>query len=103
MENQGMSGEIKLGSINVGDHNADWFRVMAKLSGRSVRANTASVIAFYVQRQQAKYERMLKHTSRKYGLTPDECFRRLLNDEDLGEPMKDFSEDAPLIEIDEES
>lgn len=80
-------GEINLGSVKLGDFNKDWLIVMSKLSGRSVRANVISIIGFYIQRQLEKYEKHLEYTAKKYGLTKDECFYRLLNDIDLGDPV----------------
>lgn len=80
-------GEINLGSVKLGDFNKDWLIVASKLSGRSVRANVISIIGFYLQRQQEKYEKHLEYTAKKYGLTRDECFYRLLNDLDLGDPV----------------
>ena len=90
--------EINLGSVSLGEYNADWYKVICKLAGRSVRANTASVIGFYLQRQTEKYEKHLRYTARKHGLSRDECFRRLLNDEPLGEPITDFSEAPPFFD-----
>jgi len=89
--------DINIGSVTMGDHDADWYRVMCKLGGRSIRANTSSVLGYYVRRRKSEYSEILQYTARKYGLTPDETFKRLLNDEPLGEPLKDFVEAPPLI------
>lgn len=45
---------------------------------------------------------MLAYAAAKYGLTREEVFRRLLNDESLGEPVEGFSVPPPTLE-DEES
>ena len=89
--------DINLGTVPMGDHDADWFKVMCKLSNRSLRANAASVLGFYVRRHKSEYVEILTYTARKHGLTPDEVFRRLLNDEPLGEPLVNFRESPPLL------
>ncbi|MGB5968172.1 MAG: hypothetical protein WBG70_07550 [Spirulinaceae cyanobacterium] len=89
--------DLSLGGVPMGDHDRDWFVVMSKLGGRSLRANASSVLGYYVRRRKEEYQEMLAYTSRKYGLTEDECFRRLLRGEDLGEPLKDFEAMPPDI------
>jgi hypothetical protein len=81
-------GRMNVGSFELGDHDSDWFLVMSRLGGRSVRANLSSVVAFYVRRRKAEYEGILNYTARRYGLTTDACFQRLLKGEDLGEPVE---------------
>lgn len=88
---------LNLGSIDLGDHDRDWFVVMSKLGGRSTRANLSSVVGYYVRRRKAEYQEILSYTARKYGLTEDECFQKLLKDEPLGNPVDDFSESEPEV------
>ncbi len=59
-------------------------------------------MGYYVRRRKKEYQEILEYTARKYGLTPDETFRRLLKNEDLGTPVEDFLEEAPNLP-DEES
>jgi hypothetical protein len=89
--------DINLGTVPLGDHDADWFKVMCRLSNRSLRANAASVLGYYIRRRKSEYVEILSYTARKYGLTVDEAFKRLLNDESLGEPIANFSEAPPLL------
>ncbi|NEP01372.1 MAG: hypothetical protein F6K58_22495 [Symploca sp. SIO2E9] len=84
-------------SIDLGDHDRDWFVVMSKLGNRSIRSNLSSVVGFYVRRRKQEYLEILAYTARKYGLTEDECFHRLLKGEDLGEPVANFTEPKPKI------
>jgi hypothetical protein len=86
-------GNFQVGSIPLGDHDADWFKVMSKLGDRSIRANMASIVGYYVRRRKDEYKEILAYTAKKYGLTEDETFYRLLNDIDLGEPVDNFSEE----------
>ncbi len=79
-------------SIDLGDHDRDWFIVMSKLDNRSIRAHLQSVVGYYIRRRKTEYQETLAYTARKYGLTEDECFQRLLKGESLGEPVADFSE-----------
>lgn len=81
--------KLSLGRIDMGDHDHDWFVVMSRLGGRSIRANVTSVLGYYVRRRKEEYKEILKYTAQKYGLTEDECFKRVLNEEDLGEPIDD--------------
>ena len=87
--------DFQTGSIPLGEHDADWFKVMCKLSNRSVRANLASIVGFYVRRRKDEYKEILSYTARKYGLTEEECFHRLLNNVDLGEPVENIGEIPP--------
>lgn len=75
---------------------------MSRLRGDSTRGNASSVIGYYVRRRKKQYESMLAYAAAKYGLTREEVFRRLLNDESLGEPVEGFSVPEPTLE-DEES
>ncbi len=93
--------KLSLGQIDLGDYDRDWFVVMSKLDGKSTRANVSSVLGRYVKQNRADYQLMLDYTARKHGLTTDECFRRLLNDEDLGVPIPDFKEPTPERTLDE--
>lgn len=89
--------DLKIGSIPLGEHDLDWFTVMSKLGNRSIRANAGSVIGFYVRRRKDEYREILAYTARKYGLTEGEVFRRILNNEDLGEVVEDFEAMPPEI------
>ena len=92
--------KLNFGSIDLGDHDRDWFIAMSKLGGRSIRANLSSVVGYYVRRRKSEYQEILAYTAKKYGLTPDECFQRLLKGEDLGKPVDGFDEPPP--EVDDE-
>lgn len=87
-------------SIDLGDHDRDWFVVMSRLGNRSIRANLQSIVGYYVRRRKTEYQEMLVYTAKKYGLTEDECFQRLLKGESLGEPVADFSESEPIVKDD---
>jgi hypothetical protein len=89
--------KLNFGSIDLGDHDRDWFIVMSRLGGRSIRANLSSVVGFYVRRRKEEYAEILEYTSKKYGMTRDECFQRLLKGEDLGSPVDGFEEPVPEI------
>ena len=84
-------------SIDLGDHDRDWFIVMCKLGNRSIRANISAVLTYYVRRRKSEYQEVLAYTARKYGLTEDECFQRLLKGESLGNPVEGFTESEPSI------
>ena len=87
-------------SIDLGDHDRDWFIVMSKLGNRSIRANLSSVVGYYVRRRKDEYQEILTYTARKYGLTEDECFQRLLKNESLGDPVADFADTPPDVRDD---
>ena len=93
---------INIGQIDMGDHDADWFKVMSKLRGDSIRGNVSSVLGYYVRRRKKQYEGMLAYAAAKYGLTREEVFRRLLNDESLGEPVEGFSIPPPSLDDEEQ-
>ena len=90
--------KLNLGQVDLGDFDRDWFIVMSRLRGASTRANASSVLGYYVRRRINEYKEMLAYTARKYGLTEDECFDRILNDPKFPEgltPVKGFSEPPP--------
>lgn len=93
--------KLNFGSFELGDHDRDWFIVMSRLGSRSIRANLSSVVGYYVRRRKQEYQEILDYTARKYGLTSDECFQRLLKDESLGNPIDGFSEPMPEIKDEE--
>ena len=74
---------FSVGTVPLGDHDQDWFVVMTKLANKSLRANVANVLSFYVRRRKEEYREILEYTAKKYGITPEECFERLKNGEDL--------------------
>ena len=76
---------LRTGSIELGEADLDEFMVMCKLSGKSIRAKLATVLMYYMARKRKEYREKLAYTAAKHGLTPEETFKRLLNDEDLGE------------------
>jgi len=88
--------ELNVGSIPVGEHDADWFRVMAAATGSSLRVKTASIVGYFVRRRKQEYEKIIGYLARKYGLEWDECFLRLLRGEDLGTPLKTFTVDPAM-------
>lgn len=78
---------LNTGSVSMGEHDRDWLIVMSRLTGRSIRANISSILGYYVRRRKPEYEEILRYTARKYGITEEECFQRLLKGESLGEPI----------------
>jgi hypothetical protein len=87
-------------SIDLGDHDRDWFVVMSKLGNRSIRASLSNVVGCYIRRRKAEYQEILEYTARKYGLTEAECFQKLLKGESLGNPVENFGEVPPNISDD---
>lgn len=91
---------LSISSFELGDFERDWFIVMARLGGVSIRSHLSSVVSFYIGCKLPDFKEMLEYTSTKYGLTQDECFRRLLNDEPLGEPVDGLTKQALNTEED---
>jgi hypothetical protein len=89
--------KLSLGQIDLGDFDRDWFIVMSRLGGKSIRSNASSVLGFYVRRRLNEYKEMLGYTARKHGLTEEECFALLLKDQELPAPIEGFSEMPPNI------
>jgi hypothetical protein len=87
---------LNLGSVDLSDFDRDWFVVVSRLRNASARANASFVLADDISRKIDHYKEMLSHTARKYGLTEDDCFERLLNDPKFPEgliPVKEAPED----------
>lgn len=87
---------LNIGSIPLGDHDADWFVVMARATGDSIRVKAGSVIGYYVRRRKDEYKLIIEYIARKYGLTFSECFHRLRRGEDLGTPVSNFDVDYEI-------
>ncbi len=92
--------DLNIGSIPLGEHDQDWLIVMSKLGNKSLRAQTASVVRYYLNHRKAEYQEMLEYTARKYGISNGECFHRLLKGEELGTPVENFTELPPSIRDD---
>ena len=76
-----MADGINFGNIPLGDHDADWFKVMAAASNSSLRVKAASVIGYFVRRRKEEYREIIQYTANKYGISFDECFNKLKNGE----------------------
>lgn len=85
--------DLNIGSVPLGDHDADWFVVMARATGDSTRVKAGSVIGCYVRRRKQEYILIIEYIARKYGLSFSECFHRLRKGEDLGTPLSEFDLD----------
>lgn len=97
-----MVNGLNLGSLPLGEHDADWFRVMSAASNSSLRVKAASVIGYFVRRRKTEYVGIVAYLARKHGLSFDECFHRLRNDEELP-PALDYFEVDPHIEAEIQS
>lgn len=89
-------GGIDFGNVPLGDHDADWFRVMSAASNSSLRVKAASVIGYFVRRRKDEYREIIQYTANKHGLSFDDCFNKLKNGEDLGEPLDYFQVDTAM-------
>ena len=90
--------QINLGSTPLSDRDHDWFKVMASLSGWSVRSKVSGLLESYVRKNIELYTELVNYSARKHGLTFDEAFHKLRLGESLGEPLKEF----PVIQEMEE-
>ena len=87
---------LNVGSLPLGEHDADWLKVMAAASNSSLRVKVASVVGYYIRRRKAEYVEIIRYTANKHGLTFDECFHRLLKGEKLGEVVEGFEVDPRM-------
>lgn len=90
---------LNVGSLPLSDHDADWIKAMATVSNSSLRVKLASIVGYYVRRRKEEYLEIIDYTAQKYDLSFDECFKRLSNNEDLGEPKKDFTYNHRIEEL----
>jgi len=88
---------LNLGNLPLGDHDADWFRAMSGASNSSLRVKAASVLSYFIRRRKDEYREIIQYTANKYGLSFSECFNKLKEGEDLGEPLTYFQVD-PVME-----
>ena len=88
---------LNIGSVNLGDHDVDWFKVMSAVTHQSVRSKAGSILGYYVRKRKEEYREIIQYTANKYGLSFDECFNKLKNGEPLGDPLDYFQVD-PIME-----
>lgn len=82
--------QINLGSAPLSDRDHDWFRVMASVSGWSIRSKVSGLLESYIRENIEVYTEIVDYSARKHGKTFDEAFHLLRNGESLGTPLKDF-------------
>lgn len=87
---------LRLGDIPLGEHDADWFRVMSACTDSALRVKVASVLGYYVRRRKQEYIEIIQYLAAKHGLEFSECFNKLLNGEELGEPLESFNIDYEI-------
>lgn len=91
-----MPDGLNLGNIPLGEHDADWMRVMAAASNSSLRVKVASICGYFVRRRKGEYIEIVNYIAAKYGLSFDEAFHKLKNGEDLGTPLDYFPLDHTM-------
>lgn len=71
---------IKSSALN----ELDWkkFKVMSKLAKRSIASNAQSVLTSYVRKFWGEYENSLIYEADQIGITPEELFNQLANNND---------------------
>lgn len=90
---------IRLSTVPLNDHDADWLTVMANASETSLRQKVASVLSYYVRRRKDQYVQMVQYLADKHGLTFEECFHKLRRGEDLGEPLESWKVDPEMEKL----
>jgi hypothetical protein len=88
---------LNVGSVELGDFDIDWFTVASRLMGRSLRANLASVMSYYVRRKLPEFKELLAYTAKKHGISEDECFDLLRKGAELPPLVDDFDDNQPEI------
>ncbi|MGD1849071.1 MAG: hypothetical protein ACFCBU_00150 [Cyanophyceae cyanobacterium] len=89
---------LNLGVIPLSDRDSDYFRVMVNAHGWTARTVMSKLVKDFVQENKEEFDAAVTYASRKYGLTFDEVFHRLLEKKSLGEPLSNFSVDPEMEE-----
>ena len=77
---------INVGSLPISNDAANWLKVRSTLSDSSVRATVAKIIERDISRSKQKWIDDLEIASVERGLTPEELWILILNNEELPEP-----------------
>lgn len=90
--------KLNLGSVDLPEDEYDWMTVIINLSGEPLRSQMRQIIKGHLIRFKSQYVKQLHYTAKKYGLTPEETFKRLLKGPP---PFGDVVNEGP-INFDEE-
>ena len=90
--------DINLGSVPLPDREADYFKAMTNAYNWTVRTKVSDLLRSLIRENREEFDEMVSYASRKYGLTFDETFHRLLKKESLGEPLDSFSVEPAMEE-----
>ncbi len=89
---------FQVGSVDLAEDEIDWLKAVINLNSTSARAQVGQILQGHLLRFKPHYKRKISYTARKYGLTFDECFKRLVAGSLEGLPVV---EEAPIREAEE--
>ena len=76
------------GYLELSQDEIDWLVAIAKMNGESNKAVIVNAWRGHLCRHKAHYVKKVRYLAAQHGLTLEECFRRLVEGEDLGKVVR---------------
>lgn len=78
-------GKVNTGALEMSQDEEDWLRAISRMNSETVKSILVNAWKGHLNRHKAHYLRKVRYLAEMHGLTVEECFRRLVVGEDLGE------------------
>lgn len=78
-------GKVNTGSLDMSQDEEDWLRAISAMNNETVKSILVNSWKGHLNRHKAHYIKKLRYLSEMHGLPIDECFKRLVTGESLGE------------------
>ena len=85
------------GYLEMSQDEYDWLQAIAKMNEDSVKSTLVQAWRGHLCRHKAHYIKKLRYLAERHGLTIEECFKRLVKNESMGEVINE----APINAMEE--
>jgi hypothetical protein len=89
---------LNVSSLDLTEDEIDFLKAICNLSGESIRAQLRQIVKGHLVRFKPQYLKQVNYLARKYGLTFEETFARLVEGEP---PFGEVVRPAPIVEAEE--
>lgn len=84
-------GRLNVGGLDMSQDEEDWLRAISGMNGETMKSILVQAWRGHLYKHKAHYIRKLRYLADRHGLTPEECFVKLVKGESLGEIVKESS------------
>jgi hypothetical protein len=78
-------GKVNTGALEMSQDEEDWLRAISAMSSETVKSILVNAWKGHLNHHKARYIKKLRYLAEMHGLTIEECFKRLVTNEPLGE------------------